>query len=228
MNLIIKAIAYLVIPILLVVFSLPIYFYIYGIKRIEKYLDPPTTSVPSHILTEYKNWLGRPIYSDYRKLNPYSQIFHIFLEQWRRENSIEKYELSDLSLYVHATRRRLLSLNDPINQGDYTIGSLVGPIHVSRHWTVDQLISEVLDNQYYGNHIYGYEDASKYYFGVAASELSAHQLFALFHIPEAPSRFNLWCDMEGFKLSLEFRLKRRDIEYDLPLLRLANNSKENC
>jgi len=226
-KLVIRPIIFLLVLVLVVVFSIPIYVYCNGIKHIESYLDPPTTVVPSHILAEYKNWLGRPNNFDYRKLNPYSQTYYLFSRQGRRDQS--KYrESSDQWLYSSSTRIRLLSWEEPISIGTYKTGNLLGPIFISRHWTANQMIAELLDKSYYGNRTYGYEDASDFYFGVTAEALTKHQLFALFHIIESPARFDLWCDMEQFKFSLESRLERRNIEYELPPLLLAENLNVTC
>lgn len=205
----------------LIVFSIPMVVYVHGAGEVSYLYEPPSHLQSEDVLISYKIWLGRQNNSEYKKLNPYSYLFH--LAKYIRGQT-KKYNIrSDMRLYNNAARTRYFSVE---LRPHYR--SLIDVIYVSRHWTVDQMISEVLNKQYYGNKIYGFEHASVFYFGVPSSELTTGQLFALFHIPEAPSRFDLWCDMKYFKDSLESRLLSREVAYSLPSLNLRKRTDKKC
>lgn len=216
-----KWVARILVLLTLVLLSIPHFIYSYGVRHVTHLYDSPETIQSEFILSEYKRWLGRNEDYEYQKLNAYTYIFY-FLNSVRNRDSNPDIR-SDVKLYLNAARIRFFT-----RVKGYNSAEIIGTIYVSRHWSVDQIISEVLTRQYYGNRIYEFEAASEYYFGVPSTELTADQLFALFHIPQSPSSFDLWCEMGRFKRSLETKLLRRDIEYDLPPLVLRANPEKVC
>jgi len=205
---------------LLFLFSIPFYVYVRGISQVEYLYDPPANLQSESVLYEYKRWLGRPSDSDYRRLNPHSYIYHI-LEQYRNRDPNRDMH-SDVKLYQNAARIRYLH-----DVKGYK-ANVIESIYISRHWSIDESISEVLNRQYYGNKIFGIEAASEFYFGIPLTELSSDQLFVLFHIPKSPSRFDLWCEMGTFKQSIEAQASRRGMSYELPLLKLRLDIEREC
>lgn len=222
-KLIRRLIFVIIVAVFCVVISIPVYTYWRGQDLVRVYLDPPVTLVSEAILVEYKNWLGRPLDTDYRKLNPYSYLYYLF--KYSSANKSTRNELSDVRLYSTASRQRFLEQQVP---GYWHVSSAVAAIYVSRNWTIDQIISDLIDNSYFGNRIFDLEEASNYYFGVEVDQLKKAQLYSLFHISIAPSTFNLWCNPNEFKHSLESALRKRGVEYILPRLKLREDPSQIC
>jgi len=205
----------------LCVLSIPFWLYIYGASQLEYFDDPPEVCHSDYVLSEYKKWVGRIDDSDYRKFNPYSYAIQVFAYGKRQDRHLGL--ISDISLYSTAVNIRRLT-----RSRNYGYRSIVAVIYVSRNWSVDQTISVLLANQFFGNGIYGIESASDYYFGLSPGELTTDQLFTLFHIPSSPSKFELWCDMEAFKASIESRFLRHGVVYNLPPLIMRKDPEQIC
>jgi penicillin-binding protein 1A len=63
-------------------------------------------------------------------------------------------------------------------------------IKLSRRWSKDRILSEYMNQVYYGNHAYGIEAAAQTYFSRPASKLTLRQSALLAGLPQAPSLFD--------------------------------------
>jgi penicillin-binding protein 1A len=63
-------------------------------------------------------------------------------------------------------------------------------IRLSRRWSKDRILSEYLNQVYYGNHAYGIEAAAQTYFSVHARQLGLRQSALLAGLPQAPSDYD--------------------------------------
>ena len=52
-------------------------------------------------------------------------------------------------------------------------------LRINKKYSKDQILTMYLNNAYFGNGVWGVEDASKKYFGVSASEVSLDQAATL-------------------------------------------------
>jgi penicillin-binding protein 1A len=63
-------------------------------------------------------------------------------------------------------------------------------IKLSRRWSKDRILSEYMNQVYYGNHAYGIEAAAQTYFSKHARNLSLDQSALLAGLPQAPSLYD--------------------------------------
>lgn len=70
-------------------------------------------------------------------------------------------------------------------------------IEVEKHYTKDQILEMYLNNSYYGNGVWGIEDASQKYFGHPASQLNYNESMVLTGTLKGPSIFNPIDDYEA-------------------------------
>ncbi len=63
-------------------------------------------------------------------------------------------------------------------------------IKLSRRWSKDRILSEYMNQVYYGNHAYGIEAAAQTYFSEHAWQLSLPQAALLAGLPQAPSVYD--------------------------------------
>lgn len=70
-------------------------------------------------------------------------------------------------------------------------------IEVEKHYTKDQIMEMYLNNSYYGNGVWGIEDASQKYFGHSASQLNYNESMVLTGTLKGPSIFNPIDDYEA-------------------------------
>lgn len=77
-------------------------------------------------------------------------------------------------------------------------------VEVEKHYTKDQILEMYLNNSYFGNGVWGIEDASQKYFGHSASELDYNESMVLTGTLKGPSIFNPIDDYEA-------AIDRRDV-----------------
>ena len=70
-------------------------------------------------------------------------------------------------------------------------------IEVEKHYTKDQILEMYLNNSYYGNGVWGIEDASQKYFGHSASQLDYNESMVLTGTLKGPSIFDPIDDYEA-------------------------------
>jgi penicillin-binding protein 1A len=63
-------------------------------------------------------------------------------------------------------------------------------IKLSRRWSKDRILSEYMNQVYYGNHAYGIEAAAQTYFSKHARQLGLGQAALLAGLPQAPSAYD--------------------------------------
>jgi penicillin-binding protein 1A len=63
-------------------------------------------------------------------------------------------------------------------------------IKLSRRWSKDRILSEYMNQVYYGNHAYGIEAAAQTYFSEHARQLGLDQAALLAGLPQAPSDYD--------------------------------------
>lgn len=63
-------------------------------------------------------------------------------------------------------------------------------LELTKKYSKDQILTMYLNNAYFGNGVWGVEDASKKYFGVSASEVSLDQAAALAGMLKGPELYN--------------------------------------
>lgn len=70
------------------------------------------------------------------------------------------------------------------------IKEIVLAVKLERIYTKDQILSTYLNEIPYGGTIYGIEEASNYFFGVSAKDLTVAQSAYLAALPQAPTRYS--------------------------------------
>jgi len=205
----------------------PISLYCYGLSHTKGQLDAPQQSFEKNTLDSYKTWLGETNGSKYRKLNVYSFIFTVIAQQKSR---LAKGELrsADIQLYSLASSSLLRALSQVKRVKAWHLSNASAFIFVSRNWTVDQSISQILKSSYFGHGTYGLNKAANLYFGGSATNLTENQLFALFHLTTAPSRFDLWCFPARHEKTITALLKRRGVVHDMSELNLLPKPVNAC
>jgi penicillin-binding protein 1A len=63
-------------------------------------------------------------------------------------------------------------------------------IKLSRHWSKDRILTEWMNQVYFGNHAYGVEAAAQTYFSKPAKELTLMESALLAGLPQAPSLYD--------------------------------------
>ena len=63
-------------------------------------------------------------------------------------------------------------------------------LELTKKYSKDQILTMYLNNAYFGNGVWGVEDASKKYFGVSASEVSLDQAATLAGMLKGPELYN--------------------------------------
>jgi len=63
-------------------------------------------------------------------------------------------------------------------------------IEIEKHYSKDEILTMYLNTSYFGNGVWGVQDASEKYFGVNASELSAGEAATLIGMLKGPSLYN--------------------------------------
>src|SRR6266498_1104843 len=63
-------------------------------------------------------------------------------------------------------------------------------IKLSRRWSKDRILTEYMNQVYYGNHAYGIEAAAQTYFSEPARKLTLRQAALLAGLPQAPSTYD--------------------------------------
>ncbi len=63
-------------------------------------------------------------------------------------------------------------------------------LELSKKYSKEQILTMYLNNAYFGNGVWGVEDASKKYFGVSASEVSLDQAATLAGMLKGPELYN--------------------------------------
>lgn len=218
---------YLLITPILIFISMPVGLYLYGLQFIEHHLSAPKVPIANDIAASYKNWLGEADESNYRKLNPYTSLFVVFSKYYLNDNNNPRSSSADMRLYLLATQKRMQFIRNVKGMGIWHTARYSAQIYISRHWTVDQSVTEVLQSSYYGREQYGLENASMLYFGTRATELNESQLYALFHLSRLPARYDLWCYPERHRDSSSKLLKQRGVKQpvaDVQLLPAPDNA----
>lgn len=72
-------------------------------------------------------------------------------------------------------------------------------------YSKDSLLLTYLNRIYLGNDIYGFEDASRYYFGKSAKNLTLSEAATLVGILPAPNGFNFCGDVQSRQRAIEYR-----------------------
>ena len=70
-------------------------------------------------------------------------------------------------------------------------------LELTKKYSKDQILTMYLNNAYFGNGVWGVEDASKKYFGVSASEVSLDQAATLAGMLKGPELYNPLNSVEG-------------------------------
>ncbi|MEK7132457.1 MAG: PBP1A family penicillin-binding protein [Patescibacteria group bacterium] len=63
-------------------------------------------------------------------------------------------------------------------------------IKLERHYSKDQILATYLNETSYGGTIYGVEEASQYFFGISAKDVSLAQAAYMAALPQAPTRYS--------------------------------------
>lgn len=221
MKWILNSVKYIAGLLLLLLLLLPAGLYFYGLSYIEPQLSPPKVLFQRNILLSYRTWLGEPDESKYRKLNPYSFIFSIAKlthDGARRGSDVELYSLS--------SKRRMLATKRKGSMGMWHLSSASALVYVSRNWSIEQNVSEILNTSYFGRQTFGLENASALYFGRSAEKLNDAEKFALFHLTISPTRYDLWCFPERLKESS--LLKRRGVVIETSDINLLPKPANAC
>lgn len=72
-------------------------------------------------------------------------------------------------------------------------------IEIEKQYSKDEILAMYLNNSYFGNGVWGIQDASKKYFGLNASDLSVGQAATLVGLLKGPSIYNPLDDLEAAK-----------------------------
>ncbi|MEL6813388.1 MAG: transglycosylase domain-containing protein [Cyanobacteria bacterium J06598_3] len=82
------------------------------------------------------------------------------------------------------------------------IREAVVALKLETFYSKDQLMLLYLNRVYLGNNLYGFEDASQFYFGKSASDLSIEEAATLVGILPAPNAFN---PVQNYQAAVEYR-----------------------
>lgn len=222
-----KIFSWMLIAVFLAVLSVPMVFYLYGRSMVVDSLNPPERLQNEKVVAVYKKWLGMPDSSMYKKLNPYS---FVVLEIPRE---LKRGETGDIrkpymELYLQATEISSRKRFDLRQYPERFVAEASALIYISRNWTVDEIISEVLHHQYFGRSSVGLDKASELYFGVRPIDLDENHLFVLFSLPRSANSYDPWCRTENLKRLVVTHFEERGMPYSWSDLNLLPNPDGNC
>ncbi|MFE8595564.1 transglycosylase domain-containing protein [Archangium violaceum] len=67
---------------------------------------------------------------------------------------------------------------------------------ISRHWTVEELLTAYAEGSGFGRNIIGLDAAARRYFGKAPGQLALHEAALLAGLPQSPARYDPFCQPE--------------------------------
>ena len=181
--------------VLVVIASGPIGLYFYGLQSVPDDRQPIITrDIPTPVIDAYWQFLGGTGSAAVSRYGPHGfwaeMIFLLMTyDSGTRPNA--KYQL--LSEAARSVMLRRPRYSHPKN---WHLGNASAFIWISRHWSAEDAVSTVLLDGFFGHGFFGAQDASIGYFGKPLADLSEAQLVHLFIILRAPSRLDLWCNLD--------------------------------
>ncbi len=97
---------------------------------------------------------------------------------------------SDGSQLAHEAGRLILSTKERKRSIDHHLDSVMIMIWLTRNTEVTSLVGFILENSYYGQTAYSFDEAAKIYFNKNVSELSQNEVVYLISLLKAPSMFS--------------------------------------
>lgn len=121
-------------------------------------------------------------------------------------SNIKNSEITEGASTITQQYARMIYLT---NEQTYSrkIEEIMIAINLERKYTKDQILESYLNNLYFDHGIYGIEDASQYYFGKNASNLSLAESCILASIPKGPTIYSPIKNFQNNKERKELILK---------------------
>ncbi len=127
------------------------------------------------------------------KLNPLTVWIYVYHDVKRDDRSYRA-----LQLPIRAARMIIMRDKTPSRAIQHHLAEFSAVIKISRQWTLEQTISTILAESYFGRDVFGVEAAAQLYFGVSAAELRPQESLALVSMLRGPQIFDPLCRRERF------------------------------
>lgn len=175
--------------------SVPIALYFYGLQSVPEDRQPlMSRNIPTPVVGTYWRFLGGTGSATVSKHSPHGfwaeRIYLLMTYDSRTQPNAEYQLLSE------AARVIMFRQSPDSHPKNWHLRNASAFIWVSRHWSAEDAVSTVLLDGFFGHGFFGAEDASIGYFGKPLADLSETQLVHLFIILRAPSRLDLWCNLD--------------------------------
>ncbi len=185
----------LIAVILVAIASIPIALYFHGLQSVPEDREPlMSRNTPTPVVDTYWRFLGGTGSATVSKHSPHGfwaeMIYLLITYDSGTQPNAESQLLSETA--------RVVMFRRPQNSRpkNWRLGEMSAFIWISRHWSAEEAVSTVLLDGFFGHGFFGAEDASIGYFGKPLADLSETQLVHLFIILRAPSRLDLWCNLD--------------------------------
>ncbi len=198
--------------IVVAVISVPPYLYYSGLQGLPDDRTPLTdVPIPKTVTNAYWRYAGGSGVPKISSKNPYGLIFSILIKSAGpadvRLSGAEHTLLSEAARSMVSREKRY---------ADWHLSNASALIWISRHWTVEETVSTVLLDSYYGHGFHGIDSAARGYFDTALSDISEDQIVYLLVTRAAPSRYDPWCNPDNHRKRFEYFSRRMSLstEYD--------------
>ena len=195
---------------LVVSLSVPQYLYIKGLRGVPADRDPlDELSIPKTVAQSYWRYLGGEGKPYTEPKNPYEFLFDFFVLVVNEDAHLR--QTAEYTLLSQAARS-LMFRGEP--SGDWHLSNASALIWISRNWSVDESISTILTDQYFGHGFRGIDAAAHGYFGTSLEDLSQAETVYLLVVSLAPTRLSPWCYPKRHRDVFKLKSKRIGLKVD--------------
>lgn len=190
----------------------PQYLYLRGLGDVPTNREPLTgLTIPESVSQAYWRYLGGEGKPEVVPKSPHRFLLDFFVMAASADSSHRSS--AEYSLLSQAARS--LMFREEFS-GAWHLSNASALIWISRNWSVEESITTVLVDEYFGNGLQSIDAAALGYFGTSLERLDEAQIIYLLVMTPAPSRLSPWCYPEYHRKVFNSNSERigLEIEYD--------------
>lgn len=168
--------------------------YLWGAGALPADRQPNTSAIPPSMRAQYRAIHGVDDDSAIR-LDPFTMPWHLFRQPGGTD---------ELRLPTRAGRILLQRSDRPADGARRLAADIAAVIFVSRAWSVDEQISTVLNEAFYGRGAFGLRDAAEAWYGQFPETLRPEEFLALQVLERGPSSYDPVCRPVRFEERFRF------------------------
>jgi hypothetical protein len=165
-----------------------------GASRLPDDLAPSRYRAPSELRALYLKVEVGDV-ADVPRLNPVS-VWGYWL--WHFSGKQREPLGAQLRLLGHAGRRLVVRQSSPSSATRWHLTNLAASVHVSRHWSRDDMVDTVLAEAWFGRNAKSIEQAAQVWYGRPIAALVREERLLLIALMKSPSYYDPACRPERF------------------------------